>query len=112
LPSYKLQFTDDFERRRLYGPLPPDVAAIIKTGLEELLEDPWEVSRIPEYSFPKIGRLFHVQFRYANDIYTAYFFFHIDDEAQSLIVRRAMMVPRFLPPERPPTEPARRILSR
>lgn len=92
--------------------MPPDVAAFIKSGLEELLDNPWELSRIPEYPFPKVGRVFHVQFRYGNDIYTAYFFFHIDDEKREVVLRRAMMIPRFVPLAEPPANPPRRIPSK
>jgi hypothetical protein len=110
LPNYEILLTDDYERRRLFGPLPDDVIDIIEEGLRELEGDPWGLSRVPECPpFPPVGRLFSVMFRYGNTIYAAYFFFHIDDEAKKLIVRRAMTIPPFEPAKPAPSQPARRI---
>ncbi len=97
--SYEILFTDDEERRRLYGPLPSEIVDQIEHGLNELKNDPWKLSRVPECPpFRPVGRVFDVSCKHRNRVYVAYFFFHIDDDKQRVIVRRCMMLPRYVPP--------------
>jgi hypothetical protein len=96
--SYEIQFTDDYERRRIAGDLPSELVDQIEKVLLGIAEDPWGRSRIPPSPpFVPVGRLCETICTYGDIRYFVRFFFHIDDEKQMVVVRRSSMQPPFRP---------------
>ena len=92
--NYNIQFTDDEERRRIYGDLPKDQISVLRVALEALAADPLKHSFVPPTPpFRKIGRLFEVKLKPDGRIFYVRFFIHVDEPSKTIAVRRVTIDP-------------------
>jgi hypothetical protein len=92
--NYDIQFTDDEERRRIYGELPDDQVEVLEAALRNLANDPHKHSVVPPSPpFRKIGRLFEVTLKPDGRIFYVRFFIHVDKPTKKIAVRRVTIDP-------------------
>lgn len=96
--SYEIQFTEDYERRRIAGELPEELIGQIEAVLNELRDDPLAKSIIPPSPpFAPVGRLSETICTVDGVRYFVRFFFHVDYEKQLIYIRRSSMQPPYRP---------------
>jgi hypothetical protein len=92
--NYDIQFTDDDERRRVYGELPDAQIDVLAEALTKLADDPIANSDIPPCPpFRRIGRLLEVKLKFDGRIYFVRFFIHVDEPSKKIAVRRVTINP-------------------
>ena len=91
--SYEIQFTDDKERRRIFGTLPETEILVLEKALESLSNNPFGKSHSPPLPYRPIGRMCEIQLKPDGRIHYVRLFFHIDTMTEMIAVRRVTIDP-------------------